>query len=499
VVGANIDNDTDYANAVYMENISRYAMTELDAYNLVGNHCKSNSTQKIYDLIGKYNSFDNYGTTQIRGFGYKDYSDKKVRVICLNTCDYWNTQGGNGMSYEQKDFFMKALDLSSKSNYSSWTIIVLSHIPLDYLGGDYNKGADLKAILKAYDSGTSVSIAVNSGYASAQNESSKYSGTITYNYSGKNAPRVINIHGHVHTNVYGKLTFIDDNTELDIIRIATPNSSFSGNASTDRYTEYGKYSITTTEAAKIKKVANSKADTSATFYFIDLGNQVVYSIGYGADIDRTIVYKSATIYSVSYNLTNVTSSNSSTGVVEGNSFVATLSIGSAYVFESVTITMGGVDITSTVYSNGVINIAKVTGNIVITAKAKTSYTNIIDTVGTEDNLRLRSGGNTGSAAGFVSGYFTVKAGDIIRVYFPNGNRASIPSNGIYCALYTSDKSTLAGTYDGSSSSSVLKNATDTGYEIHIPSTVTCNWARVAGGPNGAYTGWVVTVNEEIKK
>ena len=499
VVGTNIDNDTDYANAVYMENISRYAMTELVAYNLVGNHCKSNSTQKIYDLIGKYNSFDNYGTTQIRGFGYKDYSEKKVRVICLNTCDYWNGQGGNGMSYEQKDFFMKALDLSSKSDYSSWTIIVLSHIPLDYLGGDYNKGADLKAILKAYNSGTSVSITVNTSYASAQNESSKYSGTLTYNYTGKNAPRVINIHGHVHTNIYGKLTFIDDNTELDIMRIATPNSSFGGNASTDRYTEYGNYSITTTEAAKIKKVANSKADTSATFYFIDLGNQVVYSIGYGADIDRTIVYKSATIYSVSYNLTNVTSSNSSTGIVEGNSYTATLSIGSAYVFESVTVTMGGVDITSTAYSNGVINIAKVTGNIVITAKAKTSYTNIIDTVGTEDNLRLRSGGNTGSAAGFVSGYFTVKAGDIIRVYFPNGNRASIPSNGIYCALYTSDKSTLAGTYDGSSSSSVLKNATDTGYEIHIPSSVSCNWARVAGGPNGAYTGWVVTVNEEIKK
>lgn len=371
VEGTNIDTDTEYANAVYMENASRYAMTELEAYNLVGNHCKSNSTQKIYDLIGKYNVFDVYSTTRIRGFGYKDYTDKKVRVICLNTCDYWNGQGGNGMSYEQKDFLMKALDLSSKSGYASWTIIILSHIPLDFLGGDYNKGADLKAILKAYDAGTSVSITVNNSYASAQNESGKYSGTLTYNYSGKNAPRVINIHGHIHTNKYGKLKFIDDNTELGIVRVATPNSSFNGNASTDRYTAYGDYSITTTEAAKIKKVANSKADTSATFYFFDLTGQNIYAIGYGADIDRTVSYKQATIYTVSYTLTLCSVSNSVSQAVEGASYTTTITPTDAGgVIKSVKVTMGGTDITSSCYSNGTISIAKVTGNISITAVAE---------------------------------------------------------------------------------------------------------------------------------
>lgn len=150
ISGTTYDTETDYSNAIYMENCTRYGFLSQMGFSLVGNHDKSNSTQKIYDLIGKYNNFDNYGTTQIRGFGYKDFTDKKVRVICLNTCDYWNIQGGNGMSYEQKDFLMNALDLSSKTNYASWTIIILSHIPLDFLGGDYNKGADLKAILKAY-------------------------------------------------------------------------------------------------------------------------------------------------------------------------------------------------------------------------------------------------------------------------------------------------------------------------------------------------------------
>ena len=500
VSGTNIDNDADYANAVYMENASRYAMSNLTAYNLVGNHCKSNSTQKLYDLIGKYNVFDVYATTKIRGFGYKDYTDKKVRVIVLNTCDYWNGQGGNGMSYEQKDFLMKALDLSAKSNYSDWTIIILSHIPLDYLGGDYNKGADLKAILKAYNNGSSVSITVNSSYASAQGEASKYSGTLTYNYSGKNAPRVVNIHGHVHTNCRGKMKFVDDNTELDMVRVATPNSSFNGNASTDRYTEYGDYSITTTEANKIKKVANSKADTSATFYFFDLNGQIIYTVGYGADIDRTIPYKSAAVYSVTYNLTNVTSSTTGGSIVEGNAFTTTLSKTNAnWAWDGVTVTMGGTNVTSSVYnsSTGVITIAKVTGNIVITAKAKAPYTNVIDSVGTVDGVRLRSGGGTGDADGFASGYFSAKGGNIIRVYFPNGLRSKIPSNGVYCCTYSDTNGTLVTAYDGSTSSSVLKNVTDTGYEIHIPSGTNCSYARVAGGPKGGYTGWIVTVNEEI--
>ena len=126
-----------------------------------------------------------------------------------------------------------------------------------------------------------------------------------------------------------------------------------------------------------------------------------------------------------------------------------------------------------------------------------TYTNIIDEVGTVDNVRLRSGGTTGEAAGFASNYFPVKAGDIIRVKFPNGNRASIPSNGVYCCLYSDTSGTLVGAYD-STTAVVMQNMTDTGYEVHIPSTTTCSYARVAGGPNGAYAGWIVTVNELIE-
>lgn len=492
-----IDTDNALLGATYSVNSLKSAFSRLTRYNLIGNHDKSDNTQMQYNLIGSYNEFDHYGTTQIRGFGYKDYTSKKVRVICLNTCDYLNASGGCAMSYEQKDFLLRALDLSSKTDCAEWQILLLSHIPLDWNGGDYNFYADLQTILNAYEDGTTASITVNSSYAlreTPSNYATYSSGKLVYNYSGKNSAKIIaNIHGHVHTNKVSKIA------NTDIARVATANTNPDLNKS-ESYPDYGDYSITTTEANKIKKVSGTAKDTSATFYCIDLDEQTIYSIGYGADVDRTIPYKAAVVYPVTYDLTNVTSSNTTSGVVEGSSFTATLTARSGYALDAVTVTMGGTNITSSAYSNGVINIAKVTGKVVITAKANavTSYTNVIDTAGTEDNVRLRSGGATGSAAGFASGYFPAKGGDIIRVYFPNGNRASIPSNGVYCCTYTNTSGTLVTVYDGSTSSTVLKNATDKGYEIHIPSSVNCSYARVAGGPNGAYAGWIVTVNEEIK-
>lgn len=125
-----------------------------------------------------------------------------------------------------------------------------------------------------------------------------------------------------------------------------------------------------------------------------------------------------------------------------------------------------------------------------------SYTNVIDAVGTVDKVRLRSGGATAEAAGFASNYFPAKSGDIIRVYFPNGSRASIPSNGVYICLYSNTNGTLVAAYN--TGQSQITDETDHGYTVKVPSSLSgVAYARVAGGPNGAYAGWIVTVNEEI--
>lgn len=83
-----------------------------------------------------------------------------------------------------------------------------------------------------------------------------------------------------------------------------------------------------------------------------------------------------TTYTVTNNLTNATNSNAATSVAEGASYTATISANQGYHMTSVVCTMGGVQQTVT---NNTINIASVSGNIVITATAEqdqptTTYT-----------------------------------------------------------------------------------------------------------------------------
>ena len=77
------------------------------------------------------------------------------------------------------------------------------------------------------------------------------------------------------------------------------------------------------------------------------------------------------VYAVTNNLTGCVNSNSANSVTEGDSYSGTITASSGYTLtgSTVSITMGGVDITSTAYSNGTISIASVIGNLVITVTA----------------------------------------------------------------------------------------------------------------------------------
>lgn len=75
---------------------------------------------------------------------------------------------------------------------------------------------------------------------------------------------------------------------------------------------------------------------------------------------------SSTTYSVTNNLSHAVNNNTNTRVEKYNSYSANITIETGYKLNSVTVTMGGTDITSSCYSNGNISIEHVTGNIVIT-------------------------------------------------------------------------------------------------------------------------------------
>ena len=74
-------------------------------------------------------------------------------------------------------------------------------------------------------------------------------------------------------------------------------------------------------------------------------------------------------YTITNTLYNVTSNNSATSATAGSAYSATLTANDGYTMNTVTVLMGGVDVTDSVYSNGAITIGSVTGNVSITATA----------------------------------------------------------------------------------------------------------------------------------
>ena len=148
------------------------------------------------------------------------------------------------------------------------------------------------------------------------------------------------------------------------------------------------------------------------------------------------------VYSIMLNLTNVASSNSKNTIAEGKTYTTTLSpTGTFKKLGTITVTMGGVDISASAVSGSTITIASVTGNITITCAAV--ITNIIDTIGISANTRLStSSGDNRTQSGYAAigankdaaSLIHLVTGDTLRI-----NGASLPaSNDSYSAivLYT---------------------------------------------------------------
>lgn len=99
-------------------------------------------------------------------------------------------------------------------------------------------------------------------------------------------------------------------------------------------------------------------------------------------------------YTITNTLSNATNSNSDTSIEENTSYSANIAPNTGYKLKTVTVTMGGVDITSSAYSNGVINISNVTGNIVITVTTEVDTDVVVGNVNSSNEISL-----TGLSAG----------------------------------------------------------------------------------------------------
>ena len=119
--------------------------------------------------------------------------------------------------------------------------------------------------------------------------------------------------------------------------------------------------------AKLKDIANNFKLVSGNSNTIKLmfGTKELSSITInGGTVEPTP--PATTKYTITNNLSHATNSNTTTSVEKNSSYSANITANSNYRIKTVTVTMGGVNITNTAYSNGRINISSVTGNIVIT-------------------------------------------------------------------------------------------------------------------------------------
>ena len=157
-------------------------------------------------------------------------------------------------------------------------------------------------------------------------------------------------------------------------------------------------------------------------------------------------------YTITRNLTNVASSNTANSIAENASYTTTLSPTGGYKkLGTITVTMGGVDISASAVSGSTITISKVTGDIVITCAAV--ITNIIDTIGISANTRLStSSGDNRTQSGYAAigankdaaSLIHLTAGDTLRV-----KGVSLPaSNDSYSAIvfYNASGTFITSTY-----------------------------------------------------
>lgn len=356
--GAKTSTITDYVQSITNARCYMYDVTkDLESFITLGNH---DTATYGFAQNGEYLSqgvCDGlFGT-----YRYVDFTAKKVRVICLNTAEVegLSVSGESGterMTGTQLQWFADSLDLSSKSDASEWSILILSHHPLDWASI-----APANNCLTAYLNGTT--------YSTTHNGVS-----VSKAFSGKNSAKVIaNIHGHTHCFNVSNLS------GSTVKRIAIPNACF---ARTNEYGEEG--NLTYGDSTSYEKTDNSAQNTAFCLVSIDLDEEVIYADCYGAGTDRVISYAGEVIdtFTVTNNLSNATNSNGTASVTESASYSGSIVANDGYELNTVTVTMGGTDITSTAYNNGTISIGNVTGNIVITAtttkiEVPVNYTNLV--------------------------------------------------------------------------------------------------------------------------
>lgn len=384
----------------------REAKSDLPVFICIGNHDagiyyhNAQTDGNIHTMPGEYlyQNFTAYsesedtviGGTEYGGYCYRDFADKKLRVIMLNTAEQIAGSHIDNATYGAQRLWLAnaLLDLNSKDDAANWGFIILCHYPADYGSAT----AKISKLLSAYVNGGSITITDNSDGTNA-----------TVNFSKNSAKMIAQFHGHIHNFKYDKL--YDNGTQYDAWRICIPNGQF------NRENTYGTIGgINYKEDKTYTKTINTENGTSFVINVINPSEEKIYSFCYGAGYDRVIGYGAETLYSIIYDLTAVEMLNKVYSVKKGEPLsvsVDSAGVADGYDITTATVVMGGVDITSSAYNNGQISIANVTGNVIITIKATKAPTTNLGLIAEEgDSTNIYNNG-----LGYKNNYRLVDSSD----------------------------------------------------------------------------------------
>lgn len=361
-----------------------------DGYWYDGTNKYYYNRNQVYELflreeaIAQNKHFGDDGT-----YYYVDEIASRVRFIILNT---------NGGSVDDAQFAWFR-DVALKVD-TGWAVVVISHQPIsNHYHANISNAASVRAV--AMESGVEII-----GWFS----------------------------GHIHRDrIYtGAATNITDDTEGAAMGFTqvTITSDHTGIA----YDDATKHTVASDDKSHAIDFVTINRDTrTVNLTRLGIGNNRVYS------------YDNVVLYSITNNLTNVATSNTAASVADGSTYTATLTASDGYALKTVTVTMGGVNITSTAYSNGVVTIAEVTGNVVITASAEKAAEPVVNIwqAPYKLNSRLNTSESDPVANGmFISAWYPVTqeqlSGDIIlRSNKDVFNYAKLSTSGDYLRFYSS--------------------------------------------------------------
>lgn len=408
------------------------------------------------EMLSRWRSWDDgftYAGSSLQGgrfYGYRDYPTLGLRVIRLHSyiqvIDDATYNGGNGSNwgyYADERTWFRDVALNTDD-----TVLIFCHQTLSPVLQGFSDEQDIP------HGGTTMQQALDAWLAAKP----------THRCAGV-------VHGHVHWDYSAKgkgtFTVINHETKAQFSRtgaygdfyehgqcLANYLTSF---ATTDS-TPVSGYRDVPVDAILRGRAANTATQALWTAVIVDTDAERISLVRCGAGPDRAYGYGATTYHSVATSLTHATISNAQTSIADGEGYTATIHAASGYALDSVTVTMGGVDITSTAYSNGTVTIDAVTGNVTIVAVASKPRVNQLplatDTDGTiyngtgyKPNTRLNSSGNPTTQSGiYATGFIPVSAGQTVTFE----NMTLVADNSVsgwnyqYVSFYDANKTLLAG-------------------------------------------------------